>query len=96
MKVTLKDCLYHSAGEIHGLHVLYGQSFETAVAHHVRLGIVADIDKGEVRNKNGFVSQFVYYDWSQHYKDALNLVFFDFFRGVVLNSVSRMNRGLEP
>jgi hypothetical protein len=70
--------------------------FDKAVAHHNNLGLRANISKGTTRNKRGQQSKYVNYDWAHVYEDAPHFIWYDFFRGVIMNSCSRMARGLEP
>lgn len=68
--------------------------FDKAVEHHAARRLRADADRGTTRDRDGERSRFVSYDWGQHYAANPSHVFFDFFRGHVCNSVSRLARGL--
>lgn len=70
--------------------------FDKAVEHHQKMRLVADPEKGETRNKFGNDSQFLNYDWAHIYKECPHFIWGDFFRGSILNSCSRMARGLNP
>lgn len=73
-----------------------GELFDKAVEHHRRRKLRADIEKGSTRDVDGWRSQFTAYDWGHEYADAPHHIYFDFFRGTVNNSCSRIQRGLEP
>lgn len=70
--------------------------FEKAIAHHMQRDLRASVVKGSVRDRDGFRSQFVDYDWADVYAENPEYVWTDFFLPFILNSVSRMSRGLEP
>lgn len=103
MKITLAETLYHAAHAIHmdkrKADEQFGPGlFEKAINHHVRRNLRADTVKGEVRDAGGWKAQ--YKEWTdanaKQYDDAPHFVWFDFFRGFVMNSCSRMSRGLKP
>jgi hypothetical protein len=70
--------------------------WDKAVAHHEKRKLRADIAEGTTRDCDGWKSGFVGYDWSHEYQDRKEWIFYDFFRGFICNSVSRMARGLQP
>lgn len=69
--------------------------FEQAVEHHRRRGLTADVKKGTTRDKDGQNSVYPGYDWADRYTTHKGHIWFDFFRGFVVNSASRLSRGLE-
>lgn len=69
--------------------------FDQAVKHHVKRGLRADIKAGTTRDRDGIKSRFVDYDWADQYQDAPHFVWFDFFLPAILNSCSRLSRGLN-
>lgn len=95
--MNFNDSASHSATEFYLLRQRAENQylFDKAVEWMGRMKFRADIKRGCVRNVNGVQSQFVNYDWAHHYEDAPNLVFGDFFRGILLNKYSRLLRGLE-
>ena len=70
--------------------------FDKAVAFHQSKNLRADLKNGTVRNTDGWQSGFVDYDWGHVYEEAPHHVWHDFLRGFVINSASRMARGLKP
>lgn len=70
--------------------------FDKAVAHHNNLRLRANISNGTTRDKYGETSRFIDYNWAHVYEDAPNLIWHDFFGGTIMNSCSRMARGLRP
>lgn len=70
--------------------------FDTAIEHHTALRLRADIVRGTTRNRHGLTSRWVNYDWADTYVEAPHFVWFDYFRPFILNSCSRMARGLAP
>lgn len=68
--------------------------FDKAVEHHVKRGLRADIKAGITRDREGIKSRFVNYNWAAQYQNAPHFVWFDFFRPAILNSCSRLSRGL--
>ena len=70
--------------------------FDKATEHHEARGLVANLQAGTTRDRDGNRSSFTAYTWADHYTANPDQVWFDFFRGHVCNSVSRMARGLQP
>lgn len=69
--------------------------YDQAVIHHTKRNLRANVTLGGTKDRDGFCSQFVDYTWSHVYDEAPHHVYFDFFRPSLLNSVSRLSRGLE-
>lgn len=69
--------------------------FDKAVAHHIRRNLRANLKTGETLDCDGWRGRFTAYDWAQVYDSAPHHVYFDFLRGHVMNSASRLSRGLE-
>jgi len=95
--ISFSDACSHSATEFYLLRERAENQylFDRAVEWMDRMRFRADIKLGIARNKDGVVSRFANYDWSQQYKDHPNSVFFDFFRPFLLNKYSRLLRGLD-
>lgn len=55
----------------------------------------ADTTKGRTVSREGTMAQFVAYDWAADYEAHPSFVFYDFFRGFLLNKYSRIMRGLD-
>lgn len=53
-----------------------------------------DLKTGTTRNLEGVQTQFKQYDWALHYEAHPDHIFYDFFRGTLLNKVSRLQRDL--
>mgnify|MGYP001168697125 CR=1 FL=1 len=70
--------------------------FDQAVAHHTGLRLRANITTGTTQNRYGQLSKYTNYNWSPVYEDAPHHIWHDFFSGTILNSCSRMARGLKP
>lgn len=64
--------------------------FDRAMAHHEARNLRATLGAGETRDSGGIIARYV----GGHTCQAAH-VWFDFFRGHVMNSVSRMARGLS-
>ena len=64
--------------------------FDRAIAHHESRGLRATLGVGETRDRGGVCARFV----GGHTCEPGH-VWFDFFRGHIMNSVSRMARGLD-
>ena len=95
--MNFNQSLQHSATEFYLLRqrAEYPPTFDKAVEWMHNKRFRADLKRGCVRNVDGVQSQFVGYDWADHYVDHPSHVFYDFFRGFLLNKYSRMVRGLE-
>jgi ferredoxin-like protein FixX len=70
--------------------------FDKAVEHHAKRGLRADLVLGVTRDREGVQSRFLDYTWASAYTRNPGHIWYDFFCGPVMNSVSRMARGLEP
>ena len=70
--------------------------FDRAVAHHRKLDLRANITRGTTQDRRGQQSRYIAYDWAHVYDGAPHSIWQDFFRGAILNSCSRMARGLRP
>jgi hypothetical protein len=70
--------------------------FDKAVAHHNNLRLRANISNGTTQDKHGQKSKYIDYNWAHVYEDAPHLIWHDFFSGTIMNSCSRMARGLKP
>lgn len=70
--------------------------FDRAVAHHSKLRLRANITRGTTHDSRGQRSRYIAYDWAHVYDGAPHHIWHDFFRGSIMNSCSRMARGLHP
>lgn len=68
--------------------------FDKAVAYHEKRNLRAYIESGTTWDRDGMRTRFVNYDGGGQYREAPHFVWFDFFRGTIMNSVSRLSRGL--
>jgi hypothetical protein len=98
MKLTFDQAAEHAATEFYTLRqrATHPEAFDCAVESMRAERHVADTATGTVRNRDGFVSAFTGYDWAAQYDDTPNHVFYDFFRGALMNKYSRILRGLNP
>lgn len=98
MKITFEQSIEQSATEFYLLRqrAIDVDAFDRATEAMRAERYVVDITKGIVRNRNGFVSSFTNYDWAHEYGAAPHFVFYDFFRGLLLNKYDRNLRGLNP
>lgn len=70
--------------------------FDKAVAHYTKLRLRANVTKGTTQDKHGETSQFLNYDLAHFYEAYPHHVWSSFFSGTIMNSCSRMARGLKP
>jgi hypothetical protein len=70
--------------------------FDQAVAHHTNLCLRANVTTGTTQNKYGEASRFTHYELAYFYEAYPHHIWNDFFSGTILNSCSRMARGLKP
>jgi hypothetical protein len=98
MRVTFDQAIELSATEFYLLRrrAEVPEAFTCAMEAMRVGGYVADTVKGTVCNRDGVVSLFDPYDWGETYDDMPHHVFYDFFRGLLLNKYSRILRGMEP
>ena len=97
MKITLTRAVELSNGDAAADRAKWGvELFDKALAHHEKRGLVADIDAGTTRDRDGIRSQFTAYDWSDTYKADPGAIYFDFFRPAICNSCDRTRRGFTP
>jgi hypothetical protein len=97
MKVTLREAMDLAPTDVAKDRAQWGDElYDKAVEHHTAKRLTADTQKGSTRNRDGFASQYVSYDWSERYVANPDHIYFDFFKGSVCNSCSRMQRGLNP
>jgi hypothetical protein len=101
--VTLEQSLEWSATEVYLVRRKAAENwadgaalFDKAVAHHKARRLRANVKLGTTRDRDGWRSRYVDYDWASDYEQHPSFVFHDFFRGAILNSIDRMARGLEP
>lgn len=69
-------------------------SFDLAAQQMMDEGWTCDTAKGTTRNNHGVQAHFVGYDWGAEYDAHPHFVFYDFFRGHLLNKYSRVLRGV--
>lgn len=95
--ITLTEAMAEAPTDVHADRQRWGDAlFDRAVEHHTSRNLRANIGNGTTRDKDGIQSRFVAYDWACHYESSPDHVYYDFFKGIVCNSCSRMERGLNP
>jgi hypothetical protein len=76
----------------------FGQGlFDEAVQHHTARRLHANLKTGTVSDRDGWRSRYVnpsHYAGAKSFDGAEHLTWFEFFRGAVMNSASRLSRGL--
>jgi hypothetical protein len=94
--MTFDDACMHAATQLYVLRqrVERRDLFDEAVEQMQRDRYRVDIQTGVVRNKAGFVSRFVDYDWASQYEEAPHFIFYDFFQGILMNSYARKLAGV--
>ena len=70
--------------------------YDAAVLHHTKLKLRADIKNGTTHNSTCWQSGFTSYDWAERYESFPEEIYYDFFRGAIMNSVFRLSEGLAP
>lgn len=97
MQITLARAVELSNGDADADRKKWGADlFNKALAHHEKRQLVANLETGTTRDRDGVRSQFTAYDWADTYKADPGAIYFDFFRPAISNSCDRMRRGLEP
>lgn len=72
-------------------------AFDIAFAHWCARKLIADTNTGVVRDREGIKSRFLDYGtMADHYAAQPSHVWHDFFSPVLMNSCSRLHRGLKP
>lgn len=96
MIVRFEQAIEYSATEFYMLRQRAENKdlFDKAVNWCVNQKFVCDIDKGSVKSKDGFFSQYVNYDWGDIYEHR-NCIFHDFFKSPLLTRYQRLLRGTE-
>ena len=94
--VTFGDACTHAATQLYVLRQRAERQdlFDESIEQMRRGGYRVDIQAGVVQNKAGFVSRFVDYDWAAQYEEAPNLIFYDFFQGILMNLYTRKLAGV--
>lgn len=97
MKVSFDKACKLSATEF---HLLAARAEDPGLFAHAveRMGAerwTCDTETGVCRNRDGAVSRFPNYDWAAEYDSAPHFIFYDFFRGPLLNKYSRLVRGVD-
>ena len=94
--MKLADTLQHV--DFTPLLIAWGEATVGQALRHPALGLSADTDAGTTRNRRGNQSRFL--NWTSTdasvYQGRPAAVFWDFFRGSIANSCSRIDRGLTP
>lgn len=97
MTITFEEACDLSRQEIAELRA-YTQDkalFDQAMESMRKQRWTCDLQAGTTRNTEGVQAQFKQYDWAPHYEAHPDHIFYDFFRGILLNKVSRLDRGLS-
>lgn len=97
MRITFQQAIERSGTEFHLLRERAENpaAFDQAVERMISERFACDTASGTTRNRDGVQAQFVAYDWANDYEKHPNFVFYDFFRGFLLNKYSRILRGLD-
>lgn len=97
MKVSFDKACAMAASEVAQLRAQAADKrlFDLAVENMRAQRWVCNTRTGTTRNVEGVQGQFVAYDWEATYNKFPDHVFYDFFRGHLLNKVSRLARGLS-
>lgn len=95
--MTFDQSIQHSATEFYLLRERAENqtAFDQAVEWMRNMKFRADIAKGYTRNRDGVAAFWPSYDWAAQYAEHPHFVFYDFFRGHLMNKYSRLLRGLE-
>jgi hypothetical protein len=104
MQTTLAQAMQDAAGAVHHDRQMANEQFgvglfDKAVEHHTKRRLQADVVKGTTTDCDGPRARFINWtleDAANHSDHHRHFVWFSFFRGDVMNSVSRLSRGLEP
>ena len=96
MRITFDQACERSGGEFEALRGSAPslEAFDQATESMRAQRWSCDTNSGTTRNREGVQAQFVCYDWGETYEAFPSHVFYDFFRGSLLNKVSRIQRGL--
>ena len=70
-------------------------AFDKSVAWMRACRFSANLETGTTHSQNGVESQFLTYDWASNYTQHPEHIFFDFFRGSLMNKYSRFVRGID-
>lgn len=96
---TLSQSMQHASHTVSMDRAAWGPTiYDRAFEYHFARGLRADIGRGLVRDADGARSRFIDYDESdaERYLRHPEVIYWDFFRGIVNNSCSRIVRGLRP
>jgi hypothetical protein len=69
--------------------------FDKAADYMKKQDFVCDLSLGSVKAKKGWQAQFVNYDWADNYIANPDHVFYDYFRGILMNKYSRYLREID-
>ena len=96
-RVTFDQALALSATEFHLLRERAAQrdAFDRAVERMRAERWACDPSTGTVRNRGGVRAQFTAYDWGAEYVAHPHFIFYDFFRPHLMNTYSRIVRGID-
>ena len=96
MKImTLKQALDHAAADVFCTRQKYGKdawAFDQSVEYWTKRNLLADIEAGTTKDRDGQRSRFTAYDWAHVYEEMPHAVFHDFFRGDICNAAGRLLR----
>lgn len=96
-RMTFDQSIEQSATEFHLLRERAEDqaAFDQAVESMRTERWTCNVKTGTTRNRDGVMAQFIAYDWADTYAANPAHVFYDYFRGALLNKYSRILRGLE-
>ena len=97
MKITFDAAIDLARDEFDSLRdgVEDKAAFDRAVDWMCESRFTANLDTGTIRNRDGVRAQFVTYDWAGSYTQHPEHIFFDFFRGDLMNKYTRLVRGID-
>lgn len=97
MKITFEQSINYAFDEVYALQnsVEDKEAFQKARQWMNAQAYSCDIAKGSTRSKEGNQSQFTGYNWAEHYETHKHHIFYDFFKGALMNKYSRIVRGID-
>ena len=103
MKVTYSQAVEHAATQFYMLRTSERKRWNFTIeefdaAHQWMLlqRFTFDTETGITRNRNGWQGAFVNWDKSKaNYENFPSSIFFDIFRGALMNKCSRIHRGID-
>lgn len=94
MIITLADA-YQKDFDQGAYKVCNSPFFKECFDYWIKQNLRVDLKTSVVRSNRGWMSCFPGYDWQERYTTHPQDIFFDFFLGIIGNSCSRKERGLN-